>query len=80
MARRSALRWILSSALALAGLYLTHLALFHSWLSWGPPTPDPEGHRIMSHRLLTGAVLCFLLAICAVRGLRPRPRTNQAAP
>jgi hypothetical protein len=61
--------------LVLAGIYSFYLAAFHSWASWGPPTPDPEWHRTLSNRFALAGVACFVLAAIGVRLFRAR-RSN----
>lgn len=64
---REVARWTLGVVLVLGGFQSLYLAAFHSWASWGPPTPNPEWHRTLSHRFVLIGLLCFVLAGVTVR-------------
>jgi hypothetical protein len=38
-------RWVVATTFLAIGLWLLNGAALHSWLSWGPPTPNPDFHR-----------------------------------
>lgn len=68
------IRWGTAAALVFVAAYLLHGAAFHSWLSWGPPTPDPEWHRVRSHWFVGAAAVSLVASVLVVRLLRPRRR------
>jgi hypothetical protein len=54
-------RWpwlLLSATLFLIALFLLNFAAYQSWLSWGPPTPQPHLRAFIALQAL-GAAICF---------------------
>jgi hypothetical protein len=53
-------RWGVVIVLGIIGVWLLYLAAFHSWASWGPPTPNPEWHRQWSYIFAVSALFAFM--------------------
>jgi hypothetical protein len=70
-------RWGAVIVLAVIGLWLLNLAAFHSWASWGPPTPNPGWHRRWSYIFgvgglasLSGSAIALWRTIRSLRELK----------
>jgi hypothetical protein len=74
---RRIVRWGLSAALVLGGLYAFNGAAFHWWASSGPPTAIPEWHRAWSFRFALVGLVCFLLAGVTVWSFRARSKRSE---
>lgn len=71
------LRWITVALLVLMGFGSLYSAAYFSWLSWGPPTPNPQAWA----RLATRAFFFGLLAFASCTGIviAYRRRSRRAA-
>jgi hypothetical protein len=70
--RRRTVRWVAATVSFLVGCFLANGATFHWWLTWGPPTPNPEGHRTWSQAYAGLSAVAFLGTVAALVLLRPR--------
>ena len=62
------------AVLGLLGAWFLYLAAFHSWASWGPPSPNPEWHASLSMRFLVLSALSILGFLCLIFGPMIRRR------
>jgi hypothetical protein len=62
------LRVLAVPAFALLGAWFLHLAAFHSWSSWGPPTSSPEWHKLWSMRFLLLSAASILVSLSVLFG------------
>jgi hypothetical protein len=60
--------------------WFLYLAAFHSWLSWGPPTPYPEWHKRWSIAFFCISIAsgCCALMIVALPFLKRREKRREA--
>lgn len=70
-------RWISALVLVAVALFLLNSAAFHWWVSGGPPSANPEWHRMWGNRVFgMSAAAFFLAAVIVWRFRRVSGRSN----
>jgi len=72
------LRWGICVVATVMAIWAANSAAFHSWASWGPPTPHPEVHARWSRSLAIASMALLVLAASVFFFLRPRtPKVDE---
>ena len=76
--KSSPILWGVSALLSFLGaLLLLNSALFHWWVSWGPPTERPIWHKRWALANLAMSTFLFALAVVSLRKSWQRRRSNK---